>query len=442
MLQNIDLATAVEYALDGMMNDRQVVLLGAGLSMAPPSSLPGAWKLAEEAKAKYDMQHGATRAPLSPDIEEQADFFFQRGELSTVYLANLIDNHVFAGIPNAGHSATADLLLCGAFRLGITTNVDTLIETAGHHLLGQVFVSIDGHAAAAAPISASPLLKIHGCWTIDRPNTIWTQSQIAVEPVRSRIDHSAEWLAQQLLNRDLLIIGYSTDWTYLNSVLERALGAVNPARILIVDPVASADYVAKAPFLSALGDACANGNYHLQASGAEFLDHLRAAYSRSFVRQALMHGVVLYQEVYGAAPTGGLLEPPQITNQEFWQLRRDLLGCEPFKPIVLSRPHAEPLVGLTVLQLRRLGGVADGSYWMLNGNRFRIVRAANEALHKVEARYARETAPAAAPDVVVAVGAQDLGLPANVARAPTGTIARGASSRWITREAAQQEFFQ
>lgn len=96
MLQNIDLATAVEYALDGVMNDRQVVLLGAGLSMAPPSCLPSAWTLAQEAKAKYDMQHGATRPPLSPDIEEQADFFFRRGELSTVYLANLIDNHAFA----------------------------------------------------------------------------------------------------------------------------------------------------------------------------------------------------------------------------------------------------------------------------------------------------------------------------------------------------------
>ena len=79
---------------------------------------------------------------------------------------------------------------------------------------------------------------------------------------------------------------------------------------------------------------------------------------------------------------------------------------------------------------------------MLDGNRFRVIRAANEALHKVEARYAREIAPAVAPDVVVAVGAQDLGLPVNVARAPTGTIARGASSRWMTREAAQQEYFE
>lgn len=442
MLENIDLATAVEYALDGVMNDRQVVLLGAGLSMAPPSSLPSAWTLAQEAKAKYDMQHGATRPPLSPDIEEQANFFFQRGELSTVYLSNLIDNHAFAGIPNAGHTATADLLLCGALRLGITTNVDTLIETAGHHLLGQVFVGIDGHAAAAAPISVSPLLKIHGCWTIDRANTVWTQSQIATEPIKSRIDHSAEWLAQQLLNRDLLIIGYSTDWLYLNTVLESALGAVNPARILIVDPVASADYIGKAPFLAALGDGCANGNFHLRASGDEFLERLRTEYSRSFVRQALIHGVALYEEVYGDAPSGDLLEAPQISNQEFWQVRRDLLGCEPFKPIVARQPHAEPLVGLTILQLRRSGAIADGSYWALDGNRFRVIRAANEALHKVEARYAREIAPSVAPDVVVAVGAQDLGLPANVARAPTGTIARGANSRWMTREVAQQEYFQ
>lgn len=102
---------AVELALDAVLNQRLALLIGAGLSMAPPSNLPSAWTLADKAKRKYDAQYGTTRPPLSENIDEQAEFFFQRGELTTVYLASLIDRNAFAGPTNAGHRAIADMLL-------------------------------------------------------------------------------------------------------------------------------------------------------------------------------------------------------------------------------------------------------------------------------------------------------------------------------------------
>src|SRR3546814_7383362 len=85
-MQQIDFDTGVQVALDSLLAERLALLAGAGLSMAPPSSLPSAATIAAEAKRKYDAIHGIGRAPLSPDIEQQAEFFFQRGELASVYL--------------------------------------------------------------------------------------------------------------------------------------------------------------------------------------------------------------------------------------------------------------------------------------------------------------------------------------------------------------------
>src|SRR5262249_9048030 len=139
----------VAAALDSLLSDRLTLLVGAGLSMAPPSSLPSAATIAARAKLKYDAIYGATRPPMSAGVEEQAEFFFQRGELATVYFRTLIDQNAFASPPNEGHYAAADLLLVRAIQTAVTTNVDTLIETAGQMLFGQVGVGIEEAVVAA-----------------------------------------------------------------------------------------------------------------------------------------------------------------------------------------------------------------------------------------------------------------------------------------------------
>ena len=251
-LREIDLDEGIAGMLDALHADRLGILCGAGLSMASPSNLPSAAQIASEAKRKYDATYGATRPPLPSGIEEQAEFFFQRGELGTVFLRTLVDQHAFAGHPNAGHTAVADLLLVRAIQTGVSTNVDTLIETAGVLLFGRVGAGIDRAAVAALPPDTSPLLKIHGCWS-NPDTTVWTPGQLAVEPVMSRIQGNKEWLGNRLLDRDLIIVGYFTDWDYLNETLEQTLGEVRPARVMIVDPSPGATLAAKAPVLHALG---------------------------------------------------------------------------------------------------------------------------------------------------------------------------------------------
>lgn len=429
----INIGGAVGAALQNLLNGRLALLAGAGLSMAPPSRLPSAWTLAQKAKAKYDARYAGVFPPLAEPIEDQAEFFFQKGELGSVYLTEYVDHSAFAGAPNPGHFAVADLLLAGAFRMAITTNVDQLVEAAGLNLHGQVFMGIDGHALATATAGTAPLLKIHGCWAADRANTVWAPGQLDAPPVQERIERSAVWLQANLLNKDLVVVGYSTDWDYLNAVLERTLGVVAPSSVLIVDPATTAEFTAKAPQLAALAARSASAT-HLQASGADFLEALRRSYSEAFVRVALAQGADDFEMVTGAPPDPAHLAAPAIDLDSLWRMRRDLLGCRPGDPARDRDPPNEPAVGMTMLELRAAGAVPDGSHWLVNGHRVRVLRTPNAFLHRVEAEFARETAPAAAADVVIAVGASNAHLHPSIARSSPGTIARGGGSRWVTRD--------
>ncbi len=423
---------AIALALDGILNNRLVLIAGAGLSMAAPSNLPSAAAIAADAKIEYDARYGAMRPPLPPGIEDQAEQFFANGELG-VYLNEFVDPDVFAARPNAGHVAVADLLLSRGLQAAVTTNVDVLVETAGQLLLGQVFTGIDGTGVAAPPGGAAPMLKIHGCWVKERENTVWAPGQLAADPVMGRIATSETWLRNALLDKDLLIVGYSTDWDYLNQVIAQTLGAVAPASVLVVDPSTTAQFIAKAPDLAALAGRATKGAFHLQTSGSDFLDDLRLTFSKVFIRRAIAKGVPAYQLSAGQPPSDASLEAPDLDNETLWHIRRDLLGCRPDRPARQSMPHDEPAVGLTLLQIREAGGTPDGAYWNVGGRTVRVIRGSGSFLHALEGAHRWEMPPLAAPDVVVAVGADDVGLPADLVRRPDGSIARGAGPSWMTR---------
>ncbi len=424
-----------------MYNDRLAVLCGAGLSMAPPSNLPSAAEIAQNAKRTYDAVYGVTRDPLPAAIGEQAEFFFGRGELGTVYLRTLIDKNTFAGPPNLGHQALADLLLVGSIQTAVSTNVDTMIETAGQLLFGQIGVGIDRDAVATLLPTVSPLLKVHGCWTLDPSNTVWAPGQLATEPVKTRVTSSADWLKIRLLDRDLVIVGYFTDWDYLNGVLEQTLGEVRPARVLVVDPSDGSSLETKAPSLYTLGKRASSAFEHVQMSGADFLDRLRLEFSRAFARRVMWGGVRAFEASKMSAVDPAWAEPVTPDSMTAWQIRRDLEGCRPNRPATAKAPADEPTLGLTILQLRARGATPEGPYWLIDGRRVRIIRTPNQLLHQVEEAYARERPSVVAPDVTIAVGAEASSLPPHIVRGSgRGTIVRSSVGRWMTRAEAVAEF--
>ena len=440
-MEEISVDEGISRGMTSLLTDRLVLLAGAGLSMAPPSSLPSAAAIAQSAKQKYDAMFCPGQPPLPSDIDAQAQYFFDRGELATVYFRTLIDKNAFAAPPNSGHYGIADLLLVRAIQTAITTNVDTMVETAAQMLFGQVAAAIDGLSAAAFRPDESPLLKLHGCRNVDPKNMVWALGQIAAPPVSERIESSTNWLRARLIDRDLLIVGYSTDWDYLNDILAGTLGTANPASVLVVDPASGQDFAQKAPELFALGQKAGINFRHVRASGADYLDGLRRSFSKSYLRQVLSDGQELYQQQYGVPPNPDWFEAPNLSNEALWSLRRDLEGCLPNKPASERSPTAGQLLGLTILQLQARGAAAEGQHWLLGDRRIRVVRAGNMALHTVAAAYSRESAPSIVPDIVIAVGAENVGLPSNIVRSGSSTtIARGSPGHWLTRQEAIQEF--
>lgn len=434
----VSLDEGIKAALSSLLADRLSVLAGAGLSMAPPSCLPPAASLAASAKQTYEAQFGA--APFGSDISEQVDYFFNRNELATVYLRTLIDKDAFAGLPNSGHIAAADLILVGALKTAVTTNIDTMIETAGQGLFGHVESGVDAEAMARIPAGVTPLLKIHGCRQFNLATTVWSVLQLGIPDIKARLDGNADWLRHRLANRDLLIVGYSTDWDYLNAVLNHVIGAVAPALVIIVDPSDEATLTAKAPHLIALGRQASVRFLHARCSGHIFLDSLRREFSRSFIRRVLHFGQQEFEDQKGSPPDPTWLEPPDLPSDAYWQMRRDLEGCCPRRPAKESKPAANPLLGMTLLKLRAAGAVPDGPVWALGSQRIRVIRADGKALYKVQAEFDRDTAPVVAPDIVIAVGAEDIPLPTHIVRgAGRATITRGAPGRWLTRKQAEDE---
>ena len=439
-MEPIDFDHGIARALDSLLAERLTLLAGAGLSMAAPSYLPSANAIAAAAKHKYDTTHGASRPPLPEGIEEQAEFFFKQGELASIYFRTLIDQNIFAAPPNDGHSAVADLLLVQGIETAVTTNVDFLIETAGQNLYGQIGTGLDQSQVAALSPRTSPLLKIHGCCQKDYDNMVWAPGQTSAPPVADRITSSAAWLSNRLLDRDLLIVGYWTDWDYLNQILQTVLDRVRPSKVIVVDPAEAATFQAKAPVLYAVGETVQNGFWHVRASGDTFLAALRMAFSKSYLRQVINSGAQEYQDRTGAAAPLEITEPPDVDNDALWRMRRDLEGCTPNQPATHRDPPAEITLGLTLLQLRAAGAIVDGHYWVLRDNRIRVLRTANQLLHRIKAAYARESAPTTSADITIAVGAEEDFLPSNIVREGTAsTITRGFAGRWLTRQRAIEE---
>lgn len=128
--------------------------------------------------------------------------------------------------------------------------------------------SLDGEDATVRSRTQSPLLKFHGCATKDWKTTIWTPSQLEVEPVASRIAKSKEWLAANLRRKDLLVVGFWTDWEYLNGVLASVFEGLSPLSVTVLDLADANELEKKAPALWALAHGEGVDFKHVQQSGA------------------------------------------------------------------------------------------------------------------------------------------------------------------------------
>jgi hypothetical protein len=296
--------------LEAIAGNRLLVLAGAGLSMADPSNLPSAAAVAQRCAYTYAANVGASLAPdIQADIGKMAQYFRGLGRFETFFIAKLVPWAELSGLPNSGHDALADMLACGVLGGASTTNFDCLVETAASRLGEPDFRAVVDSGDLAQHTLHRPYIKLHGCAKRSRPTTIWCPEQLADATIQPRMDQFRAWLAANLGGRDLVFVGFWSDWAYLTELLAQHLAAVTPQHVYLVDPANAAQLQDKAPNLWAWAHGAGITFHHCPESGRDFLDELRRRWSKVFVSRLIDDSTPTYTAFFGAStpstPDGG-----------------------------------------------------------------------------------------------------------------------------------------
>ncbi len=419
---------------------RLVIVCGAGLSMAEPSSLPSARQVGTACFDKHLMVDPDCDPALRDDLEAFAEKFVESGTLASVFINGLVPWALFVRPPNPGHAAVADFLVTGCVASAISANYDDLVERKARDLGADMVPALDGDEANRKAQGLSPLLKFHGCSMRDRDSTVWAPSQLTDDPViRARIAKTKVWMAANLRNKDLLVVGFWSDWSYLNFVLAEAMTDVAPLSITVVDPTDEAALQAKAPLLWDLAHADLVQFFHVPLSGADVLDDLRRSFSKTMIRQVLAAGRAPFEAEKGAPCDAALLRAPDFEAEDLYALRRDIEGVPSTSPATLRNADGREVLGLMHLLLRGAGAVTTAYGYELNGRKVRVLDGSGRLLSSVRETF--KEPPLQDVDVVVCAGALDLGLPGNVVRGiSTPNVVRpGSSALWVDSVAARVE---
>ncbi len=420
--------------------DRLVIVAGAGLSMAPPSGVPSAGALAKAVRAKYQNNTGADLPPeVVDDIEKIACWFLGKAQLRPVFMRSLIDWGPFRRNPNSGHLAVADFLAAGIFEFAVTTNVDWLVEKAAELVGERDFeAAIDGKQAGIKHLHRT-LLKLHGCIVVDRENTVWCRDQLKEPVLSQRVESAAKWLQVALQGKTIIVVGFWSDWDYLNSVLEQAVVTIEPQKVYLIDPAEQEFLKGKAPELWEWASGAKVKFEHVRASGAEFLNALRERYSRQFLARLLNDANGTYVAKFKKAAPGA---PPThaLASADLYALRQDASGVTRSDAVRAKRPDAAMrLAGATHLWLAGKGAQLSGASYVLGKARIRVLQGAGQVLSEIKRAHEKDAGPVLDADLVVCAGADDDGgAPLDVVRGDRpGSLVRPApAGEWVTLDGA------
>jgi SIR2-like domain len=427
-----------QYILSSIEAKSLVLLCGAGLSMSPPSGLPAAWWVSRSCADKYREHTGVDLGQtVAENLELLANYFDDQNQLQQILLGILVDWPTFLRrTPNRGHYAVADFLAAQTVELAISTNYDILIETAmtllGHKDPYPILTENDLNRACR---SGSPLLKLHGCADRLRMETIWTDRQLKTQPLKRRIEQHKQWLGGVLPNRDLLVIGFWSDWAYLNSVLRKSLGAAEPRAVILVDPDSDANLATKSPILWEWANKSKTFR-HVQCSADDFFGELHLIVSQRLLTRVWEKAAKHCQSVLGIAP------PPNIdtlvTSTDtafFYSLRRDLAGVPCDSACTQIDVNDSKYLKTAIFQIALLakGAKRDGIVFRLGSECYRLVNGLGAPLSQHATRFSQEPPSGFVPGKSIAVGAlDDGGAPANLIRpGSAANIVRSATS-WET----------
>lgn len=408
--------------------------------MAAPSNLLSAQDVARRCYDRWNITESLP-ALLRDDIDLLAGHFHAAGTFKTLFISRLVPWDDLVGSPNAGHAAIADLLISHAAVAALSANFDTLIERWAEQNRKDFQCSLTGEEAVDAAMVRGPLLKFHGCMARSRASTLWTQSQLEDPEIKPQIDSCTRWIRLHLAARHLLVVGFWSDWGYLNDALATAFDSARPASVTVIDTDSAVALKAKAPTLWAKLTTSSGQFEHIQASGADALSELRTEYSRVWARKYYDYGARMLHADGGLATVSAPFDALDL--DALYDIRRDAEGKPHSRAADLKTPPESCAQAATThaLYLNK-GAVQEGSSLRWNGKTHRIVNGAGKALADMRDQYG-ESPSIVPPDVIVCAGAFDLAVPARVIAEGSGASvvrpASGSGSVWCTFEDVRAE---
>ena len=402
--------------------------------MAAPSSLPSARAIAQQCVEKNRQLTGANVPEgAETDLGLLAEHFIERERFYNFFITTLVNGENFHGNPNKGHWAVADFLVSKVCPFCISTNLDVLTESAVRELgIPDFRPALDGDQLSQFQTS---YLKLHGCWYIDPLGTLWCKKQLEDNPtIRGSIERSTEWLSVNLRHKDLVFVGYWTDWAYLNDVLADCVSSVEPNVVILVDPADDGTLRNKAQRLYdwAHGQ---NVNFrHAQEYGDVFLDDLRRIFSTRFLVNLIEDSETVFEALSGEPTDASGISFNHLSTNELFALRRDACG-QPRGKAVSSRQHEEPMriFGALCIWLLKEGAILDGSLFRMGSTTLRIIQAAGQALSEVKNRFSREPQSLGTNIVICAGAFDDGGAASDIVRETStpGLVRSNYSGEWV-----------
>jgi hypothetical protein len=430
----------LDRLLTAIENDTLVFLCGAGLSMAWPSKLPSALAVANEC---YDRRIPIEDLPahLRDDVDQLAGYFHARGSFERIFI-RLVPWNELLGESNDGHAAIGDLLVVGAARAALSANFDPLIESWAQRRKVDMLGALTGQDAQNAR-EHMPLVKFHGCMRIDRLHTLWTHPQLGDAAMAARIDSVSQWMQLLLPEKDLVVVGFWSDWGYLNDVLTNAFTATNANSVTVIDPSPAAALLHKAPILWQRLNAASPTFEHVPHSGADVLKELRAAFSKAWARRFF----ALSQVPAGAGPSDHACLATMDVD-DLYRLRQDAEGVPYPRAATKREPEANSSQAAFARALFLNAGAAHSGAWLSVGpiagpTTIRVINGAGQDIAGVRTQYSEPPA-VSQPDIIVCAGAVEYGVPPKII--PTGSgastvrPAAGGPARWLTLEEARKAF--
>jgi hypothetical protein len=426
--------------LGAIETDSLMFLCGAGLSAAAPSSLPSAMAVSRICYDKWQPTEALDPA-LRDDIDRLAGHFHARGDFEKVFL-QLVPWNELVGDPNSGHAAIADFLISRAAHAALSANFDPLIESWAADRKIAMQGALTGQEAVQFTNNTNPLIKFHGCLQRERHTTLWTQGQLADPAVQGRVNSCSQWMNLNLPGKHLVVIGFWTDWGYLNDVLGNAFAINTASSVTVIDPSTTMDLQAKAPNLWMKLNGLSSVFEHVQASGADALDELRTAFSKTWARKFYALGQPLVEEAGGAVTA--VVPFDALAGEDLYNLRRDAEGVPYTRAATMKAPSANAAQTAFVHAMFLNAGATMRGAWLQHGGRsIRVVNGAGQGLADVQARY-KEPPTVAQSEIVVCAGAIEFGVPAKLIAPGRGASTirptPGGSAKWMTLDKAHAEF--